>query len=74
LGLQKNNLDIIEVFYSKKPSFRPSKWPQKFRNQKNAKNSKLPEDYFDPVGIGGWTTDITMDKSSFLRKKWYPLR
>jgi hypothetical protein len=26
----------------------------KFRNQKTAKNSKLPEDCFEPVGIGGW--------------------
>ena len=37
-----------------KNSFRPSKWPQKFRNRKTVKNSKLPEDYFGPVGIGGW--------------------
>jgi hypothetical protein len=37
-----------------KNSFRPSKWPRKFRNQKTAKNSKLPEDCFEPVGIGGW--------------------
>jgi hypothetical protein len=47
-------LTIIEVLDPKKTSFRPSKWPQKFRNRKTAKNSKLPEDCFEPVGIGGW--------------------
>jgi hypothetical protein len=35
-------------------SFRPSKWPWKFRTQKTAKNSKFPKNYFEPVGIGGW--------------------
>jgi hypothetical protein len=45
---------IIEVIDPEKTSFRPSKWPRKFRNQKTAKNSKLPENYFEPVGIGGW--------------------
>jgi hypothetical protein len=34
---------IIEVLDPEKTSFRPSKWPQKFRNRKTAKNSKLPE-------------------------------
>jgi hypothetical protein len=33
-------LDIIENLYLEKPSFRPSKWPQKL---KPAKNSKLPK-------------------------------
>jgi hypothetical protein len=47
-------LVIIEVLDPKKTSFRPSKWPRKFRNRKTAKNSKLPEDCFEPVGIGGW--------------------
>jgi hypothetical protein len=47
-------LAIIEVLNPEKTSFRPSKWPQKFRNRKTAKNSKLPEDCFEPVGIGGW--------------------
>jgi hypothetical protein len=54
LGAQSEPLAIIEVLYPKKTSFRPSKWPQKFRNQKTAKNSKLPENCFEPVGIGGW--------------------
>jgi hypothetical protein len=45
---------LIEVLDPKKSSFRPSKWPRKFRNQKTAKNSKLLEDCFEPVGIGGW--------------------
>jgi hypothetical protein len=38
----------------KKKFFRPSKWPLKFRNQKTAKTSKLPENGFELVGIGGW--------------------
>jgi hypothetical protein len=56
-GLNQEPLAIIEVLDPEKPSFRPSKWPQKFRNQKTAKNSKLPklpENCFEPVGIGGW--------------------
>jgi hypothetical protein len=54
LGAQSRAFDIIEVLDPEKTSFRPSKWPQKFRNRKTAKNSKLPEDCFEPVGIGGW--------------------
>jgi hypothetical protein len=54
LGAQSKPLAIIEVLDPEKTSFRPSKWPQKFRNRKTAKNSKLPEDCFEPVGIGGW--------------------
>jgi hypothetical protein len=42
---------IIANIYTEKPSFRPSKWPQKL---KTAKNSKLPENYFELVGKGGW--------------------
>jgi hypothetical protein len=42
------------VLDPKKSSFRSSKWPQKFRNRKNAKNSKLPKECFEPVEIGGW--------------------
>jgi hypothetical protein len=44
-------LAIIENLDLKNPSFRPSKWPRKL---KPAKNSKLPENYFEPVGKGGW--------------------
>jgi hypothetical protein len=54
LGAQSRPSIIIEVLDLEKTSFRPSKWPHKFRNQKTAKNSKLPKDYFEPVGIGGW--------------------
>jgi hypothetical protein len=32
---------IIDNLYLEKPSFRPSKWPRKFKTQKTAKNSKL---------------------------------
>ena len=37
----------------KKTLFRPSKWPQKFRNRKNAKNSKLPKNSFQAARQGG---------------------
>jgi hypothetical protein len=40
-GSIKIHWTIIEVFDREKKSFRPSKWPQKFRNRKTAKNSKL---------------------------------
>jgi hypothetical protein len=46
-------LAIIEVLDPKKTSFRPSKWPWKFRNRKTAKNSKLSRNCFEPIGIGG---------------------
>ena len=45
---------IIENLNIEKPSFRPSKWPQKVKPAKNSKLSKLPENYFEPVGKGGW--------------------
>jgi hypothetical protein len=54
LGAQLKPLAIIEVIYLEKPSFRPSKWPRKFRNRKTAKNSKFPKDCLDPIGIGEW--------------------
>jgi hypothetical protein len=46
---------IIENLDLKKPSFRPSKWPRKLKPAKNSKLPKLPENYFEPVGKGGWT-------------------
>ena len=46
-------LEIIEVPYHEKSLFRPLKWPSKFRTQKIAKNSKLPKNCFELVGIGG---------------------
>jgi hypothetical protein len=45
------HLDIIENLDLENPSFGPSKWPRKL---KIAKNSKLPENCFEPVGKGGW--------------------
>jgi hypothetical protein len=45
---------IIEVPNREKTLFRSSKWPQKFRTQKIDKNSKLPKNDFDLVGIDGW--------------------
>jgi hypothetical protein len=47
-------LDIIENLNLEKPSFRPSKWPQKLKPAKNSKLPKLPENCFEPVGKGGW--------------------
>jgi hypothetical protein len=47
-------LAIIEKLDPKKPSFRPSKWPQKLKTAKNSKLPKLPENCFEPVGKGGW--------------------
>ena len=46
-------LPIFENLDLKKYSFRPSKWPQKLKPTKNSKLSKLPENYFEPVGKGG---------------------
>jgi hypothetical protein len=53
-GAQSKPLNINEVPDHEKTSFRPSKWLWKFRNQNNAKNSKLPTNCFEPFGIGGW--------------------
>jgi hypothetical protein len=47
-------LDIIENLYLEKPSFGPSKWPQKLKPAKNSKLPKLPEIHFEPFGKGGW--------------------
>jgi hypothetical protein len=46
--------NINENLDPKKPSFRPSKWPQKLKTIKNSKFPKLPENCFVPVGKGGW--------------------
>jgi hypothetical protein len=53
-GDQSKPLAIIEVAYHENTSFRPSKFPQKFKNQKNTKNIKFPKNYFELVGQGGW--------------------
>ena len=45
---------IIEELDLEKRSFRPSKWPRKLKLAKNSKLPKLPENYFEPVGKGGW--------------------
>jgi hypothetical protein len=46
--------NIIENLNLEKPSFGPSKWPQKLKPAKNSKLPKLPESCFEPVGKGGW--------------------
>jgi hypothetical protein len=48
-------LVIIEVPDRENVFFRPLKWPRKFRTQKVVKNSKWPKNFFEVVGIGGWT-------------------
>jgi hypothetical protein len=53
-GLNQSLQVIIEKLDPKKPSFRPSKWPRKLKTAKNSKLPKLPENYFEPVGKGGW--------------------
>jgi hypothetical protein len=47
-------LAIIENLYLENPSFGPSKWPRKLKPAKNSKLPKLPENYFEPFGKGGW--------------------
>jgi hypothetical protein len=38
------------------------------KTTKNSKLPKLPENYFEPVGKGGWPPISTMDQSSLIRK------
>jgi hypothetical protein len=54
LGDQLDPLATIENLDPEKPSFRPSKWPWKLKTTKNSKLPKLPKNYFERVGKGGW--------------------
>jgi hypothetical protein len=47
--------NIIENLNLEKPSFGPSKWPQKLKPAKNSKLPKLSESHFEPFGKGGWS-------------------
>ena len=47
-------LNIIENLYLEKNSFRPSKWPRKWKPAKNSKLPKWPKNCFEPFGKGGW--------------------
>jgi hypothetical protein len=47
-------LAITENLNPEKHSFRPSKWPRKLKTAKNSKFPKLPENFFELVGKGGW--------------------
>ena len=47
-------LTIIENLDPEKPSFRPSKMASEIKTAKNSKLPKLLENYFEPVGKGGW--------------------
>jgi hypothetical protein len=59
-GGQIMPLAMIENLYLKKPSFGPSKWPQKLKPAKNSKLPKLPESRFEPFGKGGWPLISTL--------------
>ena len=48
------HLNIIQELDPEKPSFRPSKWLRKLKTAKNSKLPKMSENYFEPVGKGGW--------------------
>jgi hypothetical protein len=50
---------ILQTYFPKKTSFRASKWPWKLKPAKNSKFSKLPENYFELVGKGGWPSIST---------------
>jgi hypothetical protein len=58
--------NIIEKIYPKKPSFRLSKWSQKLKTAKNSKLPKLPENYFELVGKGGWPIDVVHQGRTLL--------
>ena len=45
---------IIENLDLEKTSFRPSKWPRKWKPAKNSKLPKWPENCFEPFGKCGW--------------------
>jgi hypothetical protein len=67
LGDQPNPLNIIENLYPEKPSFRPSKWPQKLKTAKNSKLPKLSKNYFEPDEKGGWPSISTWINPPSLR-------
>jgi hypothetical protein len=60
-------LAIIEKLDPEKPSFTPSKWPRKLKTTKNSKLPKLSENYFEPVGKGGWPPISTWINPPCLR-------
>jgi hypothetical protein len=53
------HLAILENLYLKKPSFWPSKWPQKLKPPNNGKLPKFPENFFEPVRKVGWPSIST---------------
>jgi hypothetical protein len=59
----------IEKIDPKKPSFRPSKWPQKLKIAKNSKLPKLSKSCFEPVGKGGWPPISTWIRRSIISRK-----
>jgi hypothetical protein len=64
-------LDIIENLNLEKPSFGPSKWPQKLKPAKNSKLPKLPENCFEPFGKGGWPPISTWIKEEDSIRYFY---
>jgi hypothetical protein len=66
--------DIIENLDLEKPSFGPSKWPQKLKPAKNSKLPKWPENYFEPIGKGGWPLISTWINPVHILKYMMKLR
>jgi len=46
--------NIVENLDLEKTSFRPLKWPRKWKPAKTSKLPKWPENCFEPFGKGGW--------------------
>jgi hypothetical protein len=58
-GASNMPFNINNNLYLEKPSFGPSKWPQKLKTAKNSKLPNLPENCFELVEKGGWTPIYT---------------
>jgi len=56
----------------RKPSFRPSKCPQKLKTAKNSKLPTLLKNYYERVGKYGWPPISTWIKNSLFVLIWIP--
>jgi len=59
----------LRTSISKKPSFRPSKWPRKLKPAKNSKLPKLPEKFFEPSWKRWVAIDIHLDHPFYYLDK-----
>ena len=67
--------DIIENLNLEKTSFRPSKWPRKWKPAKNSKLPKWPENCFEPFGKCGWPPISSwISKFVILKMRWHSYR